>query len=118
MKYVFVDFEMSIIGKEHKEQRKIWKQEIIEIGAIMMDETFSEIDSFKRYVKPEYARHISTTIYNLTGIDDYFLNGCKGIQEELDAFANWCLSSGDEVRFMPGVRVICSRFKRNTFLRA
>ncbi len=97
MKYVFVDFEMSIIGKNYKEQRKIWRQEIIEIGAVMLDESFSEVSSFKKYVKPEYARHISNTIYDLTGIDDHFLNGCNGIEEELSAFAEWCLSTGDEI---------------------
>ena len=97
MKYVFVDFEMATIGKDFMEQRKIWRQEIIEIGAVMFDESFSEIGSFKRYVKPDYSRHISTTVYNLTGIDDYYLNGCNGIQEELDAFAAWCLATGDKV---------------------
>lgn len=97
MKYVFVDFEMSKIGKAFPEQRKVWSMEIVEIGAVMLDESFVEISSFKRYVKPEYARHINTAIYNLTGIDDYFLSGCKGIEEELEAFAKWCLSEGEDV---------------------
>lgn len=97
MKYIFVDFEMATIGKDFMEQRKIWRQEIIEIGAVMLDESFSEIDSFKKYVKPEYARHISTAVYNLTGIDDYFLNGCNGIEDEMNAFAAWCLESGDDI---------------------
>ena len=97
MKYIFVDFEMATIGKDFMEKRKIWHQEIIEIGAVMLDESFSEIGSFKRYVKPEYARHITTAVYNLTGIDDYYLHGCKGIQDELDAFSEWCHSFGDEV---------------------
>ena len=97
MKYVFVDFEMSKIGKAFPEQRKVWSMEIVEIGAVMLDESFVEISAFKRYVKPEYARHINTTIYNLTGIDDYFLSGCKGIEEELEAFAKWCLSEGEDV---------------------
>lgn len=97
MMYVFVDFEMSMIGKEHKEQRRICRQEIIEIGAVMLDESLSEVSSFKRYVKPQYARHISTTIRDLTGIEDYFLSACKGVEEELDAFAEWCLSYGEDV---------------------
>ena len=97
MKYVFVDFEMATIGKDFTEQRKIWRQEIIEIGAVMLNESFTEIGSFKKYVKPDYARHISTTVFNLTGIDDYFLNGCNGIEDELNAFAEWCLESGDNI---------------------
>ena len=97
MKYVFVDFEMSVIGKDYKVQRKIWRQEIIEIGAVMLDDSFCEISSFKKYVKPLYARRISNTIYDLTGINDYYLNGCNGIQDELESFAEWCLSFGDDV---------------------
>ena len=97
MKYIFVDFEMSRIGKDFPEQRKICRMEIIEIGAIMLDESFNEVSSFKRYVKPEFARHISTAIYDLTSIDDYFLSGCKGIREELEAFAEWCLFYGEEI---------------------
>ncbi len=97
MKYVFVDFEMSIIGKNYKEQRKIWRQEIIEIGAVMLDESLSEVSSFKKYVKPEYARHINNVIYDLTGIDDHILNGCNGIEDEMNAFAEWCFESGDDI---------------------
>lgn len=97
MKYVFVDFEMSVVGKEYKELRKICRQEIIEIGAVMLDESLFEVSTFKTYVKPQYARHISTAIRDLTGIEDYFLNGCNGIEEELNAFANWCLSFGEDV---------------------
>lgn len=97
MKNVFVDFEMATFGKEYAEQRRIWHQEIIEIGAVMLDESMTEVSSFKKYVKPEFARHISNKIYHLTGIDDYFLNGCNGFQEEMEAFAEWCLSSGDDV---------------------
>ncbi|MBP5416011.1 MAG: exonuclease domain-containing protein [Clostridiales bacterium] len=97
MNYVFVDFEMSLIGKEYRELRRICRQEIIEIGAVMLDESFSEISSFKRYVRPMYARHISNAIHDLTGIDDCQLYACNEIEEELNAFAHWCLSNGEDV---------------------
>lgn len=97
MKYIFVDFEMQKIDKIHKEKRAICKQEIIEIGAIMLDEDYNEISTFKKYVKPAYSEHISRHITELTGITDNYLFCQKDIEFEIEEFANWCLSHGDEI---------------------
>lgn len=97
MRYIFVDFEMQRIDKIHKEMRKICKQEIIEIGAIMLDDNHNEVSTFKRYVKPEYSKHISRHITELTGITDNYLFCQKDIAIEIEAFAEWCLSFGDEI---------------------
>ena len=98
MKYVFVDFEMQKIDKIHKEKRAICKQEIIEIGAIMLDEEYNEISTFKRYVKPVYSKHISRQITELTGITDNYLFCRKNVAFEMEEFAKWCLSFNDEIR--------------------
>ena len=45
MIYVFVDFEMNMIDSEYKKEKKICKSEIIEIGAVKLDEDYNEIDS-------------------------------------------------------------------------
>ena len=97
MKYIFIDFEMQELDREFKSERKICKQEIIEIGAIMLDESLTEISSFKRYVKPQYSKHISRKIIELTGITDNYLFGCKKLETEINAFAEWCLSFDDEI---------------------
>ena len=47
MKYVFVDFEMNLIDSEHGQEKKICKSEIIEIGAVKLDDNYDEIDSFQ-----------------------------------------------------------------------
>ena len=51
MKHIVVDLEMNGIEKKHR----IFgcTMETIEIGAIMLDENYQEISSFKTYVKPE-----------------------------------------------------------------
>ena len=97
MKYVFVDLEMQPIDHKYKAERAISLAEIIEIGAVMLDESFEEVSTFKKYVKPEYSDHISRKIYELTGITDRYLSGCKSVKEELEAFAEWCLSFNDEI---------------------
>lgn len=47
-----MDFEMNQIDNSHPDELKICKNEIIEIGAVKLDDTYKEIDSFKTYVKP------------------------------------------------------------------
>ena len=44
MIYVFVDFEMNMIDSEYKKEKKICKSEIIEIGAVKLDEDYNEND--------------------------------------------------------------------------
>ena len=97
MKYIFIDFEMQELDRSNKVERMICKQEIIEIGAVMIDESFTEVSTFKRYVKPVYSKHISRKIIELTGITDNHLFGCKGVEEEFNAFAEWCLSFNDDI---------------------
>ena len=53
MKYIVIDLEMNKIARS-SEARKICKSEIIEIGAVMLDENLQEIGNFRTYVKPEY----------------------------------------------------------------
>lgn len=96
MKYVFVDFEMNPIERAYSRERKLYKQEIIEIGAVMLDEDMNEVSSFKSYVKPQYSSEIARKIYELTGItkDDIFY--AKTIEVELEAFANWCVKESND----------------------
>lgn len=98
MNYVFVDFEMDSVLREYKAERKICRMEIIEIGAVMLNESFEEISSFKRYVKPKYSEHVSSKIVELTGITDNCLMGAKNFETEINAFADWCLSMGEDIK--------------------
>ena len=68
MKYIVLDLEMNPIHKDYKEQKKICRSEIIQIGAIALDDDFQETDSFLTYVKPQYNDIITEVIQNLTGI--------------------------------------------------
>ena len=58
MRYIIVDFEMNKLDKQYKEERKICCQEIIEIGAVMLNDRYQEISRFRTYIKPQYAEEI------------------------------------------------------------
>ena len=44
---------MNPVDSVHVEEHKIYSTEIIEIGAVMLDDGFKEIDSFKKICKAE-----------------------------------------------------------------
>lgn len=46
MKYVVIDLEMNPIASVYMAERAICKLEVIEIGAILLDEAYQEIGSF------------------------------------------------------------------------
>ena len=54
MKYVVVDLEMNPLSKEYIEERKQCKSEVIQIGAVALDERYQEIGSFKTLVKVRF----------------------------------------------------------------
>ncbi len=98
MKHIFIDFEMQPIDRHQKIDREMCKAEIIEIGAIVINEKFEEIADYKSYVKPQFSSKISQHIYELTGITERQLFDCRHIREELDAFAELCLSFNDDFK--------------------
>jgi inhibitor of KinA sporulation pathway (predicted exonuclease) len=52
-----VDFEMCDVPKGVLRQRYNHGCEIIEIGAVLLDEKFNIVDSFKSYVSPPVWIH-------------------------------------------------------------
>lgn len=95
MKHVVIDLEMNGIVK-NSEARKICKNEIIEIGAVMLDDNLKEISSFKTYVKPEY-NGILSKITALTGITDGMVAMAPGFADAIKMFEEWCRDVEDDI---------------------
>lgn len=58
MKYVVIDLEMNPIATVHTAEREYCKLEVIEIGAVLLDEKYQEIGSFVTLVKPRFNSRI------------------------------------------------------------
>ena len=96
MKAVFVDFEMNPINRKQKEARRICKGEIIEIGAVKLNEAGEEISSYKEYVLPEYSTEMNETCQELTGITMGMLAGAPHFKEAFEHFLAWCHETGND----------------------
>lgn len=96
MNYVIVDFEMNEIDKVHKEERRLCRSEIIEIGAVILDERLLVLGEFKTLVKPQYNNTIGKVYETLTGITTSMVSGAPTFATAYEMFVNWCESYGDE----------------------
>lgn len=96
MNYVIVDFEMNEIAKEQKEARGLCRSEIIEIGAVILDESLLVLGEFKTLVKPQYNDTIGKVYETLTGITTSMVAGAPTFVTAYEMFVNWCESYGDE----------------------
>jgi len=96
MNYIVVDLEMNPVAGEYKEERKISRNEIIEIGAVIMDEHFLVLGEFKTLVKPQYNDVIYKKYETLTGITTQMVSSAPVFATAYEMFVTWCESYGSE----------------------
>ncbi len=88
MVHIVIDLEMNPIQRSRREVRKFLLEEVIEIGAVKLDENYQQIDEFQCYVKPEFSS-ISKHITNLTGITNETVADKNMFVEEFKNFFKW-----------------------------
>ena len=66
------------------------KNEIIQIGAVKLDEQGKISDTFKRLVKPVSLTTMNKMIKQLTGITDEMLDKGEGFGDVIEDFRAWC----------------------------
>lgn len=88
MKHVVVDLEMNPVSREFREVRRKLNEEVIEIGAVRLDENFQQETEFQCYVKPEYGP-IKKHITSLTGITQAMVADKKTYAACFQDFVDW-----------------------------
>lgn len=87
MNHIMIDLEMNKIEKQIKNNRKL-SSELIEIGAVKMDEQFEILDKYQSYVSPDFGE-MDPLIVQLTGITDEMLEGAPKFVSAMEDFAEW-----------------------------
>ena len=100
MKYVVIDLEMNPIAAVHTAEREICKLEVIEIGAVLLDEKYQEIGSFVTLVKPRLNSRIERKYEKLTGIKTEMTESAPYFEDALDMFFSWCNNIPDETQII------------------
>lgn len=92
MKYIVFDMEWNQTrGPEHRlSDGRLLSGEIIEIGAVKLNERFAPVGTFKTYVKPVYYKKIHSRIKELTGITNDILKDAPEFPEAFESFMEFC----------------------------
>ncbi|MBR5479796.1 MAG: exonuclease domain-containing protein [Clostridia bacterium] len=87
-KYVIVDLEMCNVPKRNRSETYHLKNELIQIGAVVVDESLEITDEFMTFVAPEFGV-VDAFIEKLTGISKKDVDGAPCIKEALEMFLSW-----------------------------
>ncbi len=86
---IFLDLEMNMVSEKDKELRKKLPHEIIEIGAVKLDENCRVVDRFRSYVRPRYNSTVHWSVAKLTGITAKMLKTEDYLEDVLPRFVQW-----------------------------
>ncbi len=86
--YAVVDLEMCNVPYQDRSKPFNLKNEIIQIGAVLLNEAYEICDTFMSYVHPEYGI-IDSFITELTGITNKDTAGAPKCEDALSEFASW-----------------------------
>ena len=53
---IVIDVEMCLVQKSYEWKDYPYEHEIIQIGAVMMNEAYEPVDEFSSFVHPRYGR--------------------------------------------------------------
>lgn len=92
MNKVVIDLEFCKIGSQYRNERRICKNEIIQIGAVKLDDNDRIVAEFNEFVHPLYGV-IGPEIEALTHITNEMTANAADYETVMDAFLDWI---GDE----------------------
>ena len=101
MNYIVLDLEwnqaMSAKSSVFNKLPFRLRGEIIQIGAVKLDENMQPGDEFKIDIKPVFFKRMHHRVKKLTGFDKERLQGGISFEEGMALFQNWC---GDDTVFL------------------
>lgn len=85
--HVCMDLEMSELTPAEMGMICL-RNEVIQIGAVMLDSDFKLVSKFNRFVKPKYS-HITEFINSLTGITEDDLEDAADFETVFSSYVEW-----------------------------
>lgn len=88
MNYLVIDLEMCKVPKQYRNKIYKYAYEIIQVGAVLLDEAYEEIGRLNQYVHPEHGV-IDHFISNFTGIQNSQVKHAPLLEEVLQHMVDW-----------------------------
>ena len=113
MTYIIMDLEWN---NSYMKSAQKFINEIIEIGAVKLNENLEQIDTFSELVRPVVSRKLRSRIKNLTNISNEEVRAGRHFKEVISDFTKW---AGEDTIIMTwgdtDIRTLLSNYK--TFLK-
>ena len=93
--YTVVDFEFNQafdFGSGSVETDPACRFEIIQIGAVKLDENYNEVGRFSAFIKPELYKRLHPYVAKMTGITEAELKNAASFEE---VYAKFCEFAGE-----------------------
>ena len=87
-KYAVVDLEMCKVPFSKRTNKNMCAREVIQIGAVLLNEALEIVDKFSTYVAPQFG-WIDDEINRLTGIRNEDVINAPKFAEAFEAFLSW-----------------------------
>lgn len=100
MKYVVMDLEFNHPRRASLKSENngiVLENEIIEIGAVRLDESLNKEDEYCAFVRPTAYKTINNDVKEITGITNDMMWSGRDFQTVVDEFLKWC---GDDFAFV------------------
>ncbi|MBR2527576.1 MAG: exonuclease domain-containing protein [Blautia sp.] len=110
MNYIVFDLEWNQNPDRNAPPNKLLPFEIIEIGAVKLDEARNEIDSFHQLIRPSVYHWLQDTIRQVTHMHMSDLRKGKPFPDACDDFLRWC---GSDYRFCTWAKQDLTELQRN-----
>ena len=96
MNYIVFDLEWNQNPSPRHKPNKLLPYEIIEVGAVKLDENRRQLDTFHALIRPNVYHQIQENIYQVTHVTLSELKKGRRFSEAATDFLSWC---GKEARF-------------------
>ncbi len=110
MNFIILDLEWN---NTYCKKKKGFINEIIEIGAVKLDENLNKIDTFSLFVKAQLGKKLHTRVKELTNISNDDISAGTPFSQAMSEFRKW--SSGDDNIILTwgdtDVRVLIENFR-------
>lgn len=110
MRYIVADLEWN---NTYAPKTKGFINEIIEIGAVMLNDNFEFVSEFSCFIKPQIGKNLRKTVKQLTHISNDDINGGIPFTQAMSSFKRW-IGSGDNILMTWGdgdIRVMIDNFR-------
>lgn len=110
MKYIVLDLEWNQNPNERQRPNPMLPFEIIEIGAVMLDENRQVTDTFHRLIKPGVYHWIQDSVHQVIHINYKDLRKGVPFAQAAEDFMAWC---GEDFRFCTWAKQDLTELQRN-----